>query len=125
MPPPGFPAAGDAMSTRIVDLELTEPLPASIDSGKCDRLLIILWSAGAPVGTREIRAVGGRVDRLQLAAALGCALGEKAQDAADETGAGPGRRRFRLHFRRRLHLPPPGRPEPLPGSAVGAEASEF
>ncbi len=64
------------MSTRILDLDLAEPLPDTIEIGECDRLLLIFWSRGVPLGTREIRNSSGRIDSLELAAALGRTLGE-------------------------------------------------
>ncbi|MFA5514968.1 MAG: hypothetical protein WDA20_01655 [Desulfuromonadales bacterium] len=85
------------MSTRILDLDLAEPLPADIDTEKCDRLLIILWSRGIPIGVRSIRTDADRIDRLQLAAALGRALGEKASEGAAKR---PRRRRPKISISR-------------------------
>jgi GT2 family glycosyltransferase len=58
------------VSTRILDIELSQPLPAGVDTDGCRRLLLVAWRRGVPVGTREIPAAAERVGKEQLAAAL-------------------------------------------------------
>jgi len=47
------------MATRILDLDLAEPLPPEIRLDGADRLWLVVWSAGAPVGATMIAAAPG------------------------------------------------------------------
>ncbi|RJP81053.1 MAG: glycosyltransferase [Candidatus Zixiibacteriota bacterium] len=77
------------MPTRLLDLDLNQPLPDLVDLGEYDRLTVIAWKGRVPLGLIHLPDNGRTVTAEALARVLKEFLGETVLNGVSEDSESP------------------------------------